>query len=233
MTKRTLSKDSAVLFRKIVLVASVLCVFCFFPELSFAASPEHWISVAEESCIYEKGYTVDRKTEVYKQASKQARGSAAATGGTLVEEGSGQLEYTKQRGLRIKKGSYNTMSSQERTAKASSAPKPSPFTLDVGHMLQKMKGQAQWVLEDENASLDNQDCAILSSSGEKWLVRLWIRKKDGVVLRYDQYLNNQFISTSRIKYGQPRNGKYLPVETSTWFQATGHIFIQQYDNYSF
>ena len=229
MMNRTLSKVFALLLRTIVLIGSVSSVFCLFPALSIAASPEYWISMAEDACIYEKSYTVDRKTEVY----KQALGSRDATGGTLVEKGSGRLSYTKQRGLRIKKGSLNTMSSQESTAKTSSSPKPSPYTLDVGHMLGKMKGKAQWVLEDENASLDNQDCAVLSSSGEKWLVRLWIRKKDGVVLRYDQYINNQFIGTSQIEYYPARDGKYLPKKTSSRFHLTGHTFVQEYDNYSF
>ena len=229
MKNRTLSKGSVVLFSKIVLVASVLFIFGLSPVLSIAESPEHWISMAENSCIYDKSYTVDRKTEVYKQAG----GSRDATRGTLVETGNARLLYTKQRGLRIEKGGFNSMSSQERTDMTSSLSKPSPFTLDVGHMLQKMKGKVQWVLEDENTLLDGQACVVLSSSGDKWLVRLWIRKGDGVVLRYDQHLNDKFIGTSLIEYSPPMDGKYLPLRTSTRFYLTGDSIVQEYDKYSF
>ena len=135
--------------------------------------------------------------------------------------------------MKIKKGGPETMSSQESTNETFSSPKPSSFTLDVGRMLQKMKGKVQWVLEDENSPIDDQACVVLSSSGEKWLVRLWIRRKDGVVLRYDQYLNNQFIGTSQIEYYPPRAGKCLPKKTSTRFHVTGHIFVQEYNNYFF
>ena len=51
MKNRTLSKGSVVLFSKIVLVASVLFIFGLSPVLSIAESPEHWISMAENSCI--------------------------------------------------------------------------------------------------------------------------------------------------------------------------------------
>lgn len=204
---------------------SLLLLFAswILPALSFAATPEDWIKLAEGACIYEKSYKVSRKTEVFHESVDKNKTAKIKK---LISKGSAQLAYTKKKGLK-------PIPPKKNSDKTAESPKPSVFTLDISHMLQKMKGKVQWVLENENESLDKQACAVLSSSGERWLVRLWIRKKDGVVLRYDQYLNNKFIGTSTIKYNKPRKGKHFPVETTTRFNLTNHIVTQQYDSYSF
>jgi hypothetical protein len=223
MNNRVSVRVSPVRFRGIILIAFLLFVSCISPALSFGASPKHWIVLAEGACISEEGYKVSRSTEVYHESAGK---SGPARARKLVKKGSAQLVYTKKKGLK-------PMPPKKAKNKTFESPKPSVFTLDVGHMLQKMKGKVEWVLENENASLDKQLCVVLSSSGEKWLVRLWIRKKDGAVLRYDQYLNNTFLGASRIEYGKPRKGKQLPAKTTTRFNLTSHIIIQQYYDYSF
>ena len=209
--------------RGITLIVFLLFVSCILPTRSFAESAKHWITLAESVCISDANYTAKRSTEVYHESVGK---SGTAMTKKLIRKGGAQLVYTKKKGLLPK---------PPKKSKDKTAPdlKPSVFTLDISHMLQKMKGKAQWVLEKENESLDNHACAVLSSSGEKWLVRLWIRKKDGAVLQYDQYLNNRFLGTSRIEYGAPRKGKHFPAKTTTKFNLTNHIIIQQYDNYVF
>ena len=223
MDNRICSAALALRFRSIILIAFLFFVSCITPTLSFAASPKHWITLAEDACISEESYKVNRKTEVYHETLDKNRTAMIKK---LIRKGSAQLTYTKKKGLK-------PLPPKKAKNKTSALPKPSVFTLDVGHMLQKMKGKVQWVLENENESLDKHDCVVLSSSGKKWLVRLWIRKKDGAVLRYDQYLNNRFLGPSRIEYGKPRKGKHFPTKTTTRFNLTNHIIIQQYYDYSF
>ncbi len=210
-------------FRGITVISLILFVSCITPTLSFAASPKHWITLAEDACISEESFKVNRKTEVYHETLNKNRTAMIKK---LIKKGGAQLAYTKKRGLK-------PLPPKKAENKTSAPVKPSVFTLDVGHMLQKMKGKVQWVLENENESLDKHNCVVLSSSGEKWLVRLWIRKKDGAVLRYDQHINNKFLGTSTIEYGKPRRGKFFPIKTTTRFNLTNHIVAQQYDSYSF
>lgn len=223
MNSRITQEASLLRSKSIALIAFLLSVLCISPTLSFAASPEHWIALAEDACICEESYKVSRKTELYHETVDKSK---SATIKRLIRKGSTRLAHTKKTGLK-------PLPPIKTKSKTSASPKPSVFTLDVGHMLQKMKGKAQWVLENENESLGKQACVVLSSSGEKWLVRLWIRKKDGATLRYDQYLNNRFLGTSTIEYGKPRKGKYFPAKTSTRFNLTNHIIVQQYENYVF
>lgn len=201
----------------------LLFVAWILPALSFGATPGEWIKLAENACIYEKSYKVSRKTEVFHESVNKDK---AAKIKKLISKGSAQLAYTKKKGLK-------PIPPKKDKDKASGSPRPSVFTLDISYMLQKMRGKAQWVLEKENEIHDKQDCVVLSSSGEKWLVRLWIRKKDGAVLRYDQYLNNRFLGTSRVEYGPRRKKKHFPAKTTTRFNLTNHIIVQHYGNYVF
>jgi hypothetical protein len=182
-----------------------------------AASPSSWIAKAEKSLISDKKYTVDRKTEIYQRVKDEKTGKISMK---LIKKTSTQLIYTPGVGLRLSPPNTNLEKLGE-----------SGFTLDIAHMLKKMKGKAKWILEDENILINNYESVILNSSGEKWLVRLWIRKNDGAILRYDQYIDNQLIGTSTIEYHQIQNGKYFPKKTKTNFKRTGHIFIQNYENY--
>ncbi|MCK4795613.1 MAG: hypothetical protein KAV87_68425 [Desulfobacteraceae bacterium] len=207
----------------IILIKFIFLFLCLSPALSFAANAKHWITLAENACIPEESYKVSRKTDIYHEAFDKSKNAIVKK---LIRKGSTRLGYTKKTGLK-------PLPPKKVESKTSTPPEPSVFTVDVGHMLQKMKEKAQWVLENENESLNKQACVILSSSGDKWLVRLWIRKKDGAVLRYDQYLNNKFLGTSVIEYGEPRKGKYFPVRTNTRFNLTNDIITQQYYDYSF
>ena len=223
MNNEISQKVSILQFGDISTIVLLLFVSWILPALSFAASPEQWIKLAEDACISEKDYKVSRKTEVFHESVDKNKTAKIKK---LISKGSAQLAYTKKKGLK-------PVPPGKAISKISKSPKPSVFTLDVGHMLQKMRGKVQWLLEKENESLDKQACVVLSSSGKRWLVRFWIRKKDGVVLRYDQYLNNKFIGTSTIKYDKPKKGKHFPVATTTRFHLTNHIVTQQYYDYVF
>lgn len=223
MKNKISRKPSILQFEGIKTVLFFLFVSCILPTRSFAESAKHWITLAESVCISDANYIATRGTEVYQESA--GKGGAQATR-KLIKKGGTRLAYTKKTGLKP----IPPKKSKDKTAPDLKA---SVFTLDIGHMLQKMKGKVKWVLENENESLDKQACVVLSSSGEKWLVRLWIRKKDNVVLRYDQHLNNKFVGTSRVEYGKPRKGKYFPAKTTTKFNLTNHIIIQQYYDYVF
>ena len=223
MNYRIAHKASSLQSKSITLIKFIFLVSFLLPAMSFAESAQHWITLAENACISGENYKVSRKSDVYKETFDKSKNAMIKK---LIRKGGARLEHTKKTGLK-------PLPPIKEKSKTSESPKPSVFTVDVGHMLQKMKGKAQWVLENENEFLGKQACAVLSSSGERWLVRLWIRKKDGVVLRYDQYLNNKFIGTTTIEYGKPRKGKHFPVNTSTRFHLTSQIVAQQYYDYSF
>ncbi len=223
MNNRINPKVSLLRPKGIALITFIFLVLCLLPTISFAESAQHWITLAENACISEESYKVSRKTDMYKETFDKNKNAMTKK---LIRKGSARLEYTKKTGLK-------PLPPMKTKSESSASLKPSVFTVDVGHMLQKMEGKAQWVLENENESLDGQLCVVLSSSGEKWLVRLWIRKKDGAILRYDQYINNKFLGTSTIEYDKPRQGKYFPVKTTTKFNLTNHIVTQQYYDYSF
>lgn len=209
----------------------IILFFLLFSNLtsniSFAESSGYWIAKAENAMIIDKSYSVERETAIYRSNNltfEELTETVVDT--TTSKRGSDRLFYTKKKGLRLK----SPKNLQNQTL---SSAQPSPFTLDVSHMLLKMKGKATWVLENENTQLGNQECVLLKSSGANWLVRLWIKKDNGAILRYDQYLNNQFIGSSIFEYGRPMNRKYLPTASITLFRLTGHKFVQKYSNYFF
>ncbi|MFX0198482.1 MAG: hypothetical protein ACFFCW_20370 [Candidatus Hodarchaeota archaeon] len=227
MKSKTCISFSELLLGKLTLI--IFFAFFLIPALVSAQNAEYWIALAEKYCIYENQYTVNVTTEVFlipEDTTTNHAMNKVLANGKSIEKSSALLKYTKEDGLR------NTLH-QENTEDMSTSSKRSSFILDVGYMLKKMKGKARWVLEDDHKFLGKQDCVVISSSGENWLVRLWINRKDGKVLCYDQYLNNKYIGRSMIKYGQPLDGKYFPTEATTHFHLTGHIIKLTYNEYSF
>ena len=202
-------------------VLSKVCLaFIFFVSFgslilsagAFGRDAGEWVLLAEKACIPKGNYTVEVTTEFY-QISPPGRPETGKR--TLQGKKTAQLSYTKERGLRVR------------------PPGGTPsFTIDIASMLQKMKGKAEWVIGSKEDILDGDACVIVSSSGEKWLVRLWIRHNDGAVLRYDQYLNGNHISSSKLKYDKKHKGVCLPTRIRTEFLMTGQIMFQRYANYN-
>lgn len=98
-------------------------------------------------------------------------------------------------------------------------------------MLRRMKGKAEWIVEIENELIDDQPCSVVKSSGDNWLVRLWLRQVDGAVLRYEQHLNGKDLGYSELKYGNAIDGVLLPVEIRTTFKLTNQLVVQAYSEY--
>jgi len=217
---------------KVVLLIALYLytVVNFSLETSIASTAQNWISMAEKASISEENYSVSIETEIFHESiipkDTSEPNKLISMSKKLIGKANTRFTYTKKRGLR-------PIPTKTNINKSSSSQSHSFFTLDIGNMLQKMKGKAKWVLENDNIILDKQKCIILRSSGDKWLVRLWVRKKDGSVLRYDQYLNNKFIGTSLIEYKKLKNEKCFPSKASTRFNLTNHIIVQRFYDYSF
>ena len=68
MNNEISQKVSILQFGDISTIVLLLFVSWILPALSFAASPEQWIKLAEDACISEKDYKVSRKTEVFHES---------------------------------------------------------------------------------------------------------------------------------------------------------------------
>ncbi|KKK81152.1 hypothetical protein LCGC14_2816350, partial [marine sediment metagenome] len=121
------------------------------------------------------------------------------------------LKYTKTKGLRGKKTGGSS------------------FVVDIPNIFRKAKGKLQWSIENEDEHINGKSCVVVVGTFEdNLLMRLYIRKEDHVVLRYDQYLNGKQIGSITLKYSRNSLGDLVQTNVSTEMFLVKQKMIQEY-----
>ncbi|MBN2018746.1 MAG: hypothetical protein JW749_00815 [Sedimentisphaerales bacterium] len=163
-----------------------------------------WISDAEKVHTIKNTYTVEVASEITEKG-------IAIQNLKSVNKQRVLMSYHKEKGIKSKEAGSLTI------------------VLDIQSIFKKTEGKVQWFVESEDTIVDGKSCIVIGGTYEgKKLIRLDIRKTDNAVVRCDQYINGECISSSMLKYSRTDAGDLVPVNILTNFFLTNQTMNQDY-----